>query len=83
MRTIRISRPAWISEASCRGGDPDVIRLFFPGKGESLRKAKNVCAGCPVRLPCLEHALDRPELQGIWGGATEPERDRMRRQRAC
>jgi WhiB family transcriptional regulator, redox-sensing transcriptional regulator len=78
MRTIRISRPAWIDEASCRGGDPAVIRLFFPDKGGSLQRAKAVCADCPVRIPCLEHALERPELQGIWGGATEPERDRMR-----
>jgi WhiB family transcriptional regulator, redox-sensing transcriptional regulator len=81
MRTIRISRPAWVSEASCRGGDPAVIRLFFPAKGNAHRKAIAICADCPVRIPCLEHALDRPELQGIWGGATDDDRDRMRRTR--
>lgn len=25
-----------------------------------------VCAGCPVRLPCLDHAMG--EMHGIWGG---------------
>lgn len=81
MRTIRISRPAWVSEASCRGGDPAVVALFFPAKGNQLRKAQAICSGCPVRTPCLEHALDRPELTGIWGGTTDTDRDRLRRQK--
>src|SRR5207249_7912786 len=36
--------------------------------------AKRVCAECPVRQQCLEHALALPEQFGIWGGLTELER---------
>jgi len=32
----------------------------------NMRKAKAICAGCPVRLPCMEDGRDEPF--GIWGG---------------
>ena len=35
-----------------------------------------------VRLDCLEYALDNGEKFGIWGGLSERERRRLRRQRA-
>ena len=31
-----------------------------------MRKAKAICADCPVRLQCMEDGRD--ELYGIWGG---------------
>jgi WhiB family redox-sensing transcriptional regulator len=40
-----------------------------------------VCAGCPVRLQCLEMALQNDERFGIWGGLSERERRRVRLQR--
>ncbi len=79
MRTIRISRPTWITEAACRGGDPAVMSLFFPNVGQSAQKAKTICAGCPALTPCHTYALEHPELAGVWGGLTETERDRRRR----
>lgn len=70
----------WQALGACRGLDPDV---FFPERGGSMVaatwKARRVCAGCPVRLPCLEHALEWPEKLGVWGGTTEQERRRLRR----
>lgn len=42
------------------------------------RMAKAVCAGCPLRQPCLEFALMNGEV-GIWGGTTEWDRRRLRR----
>jgi WhiB family redox-sensing transcriptional regulator len=59
--------------------DPD---LFFPERGASTREAKAVCRGCEVRDECLEYALDQGEKFGIWGGLSERERRRVRRQRA-
>ena len=44
-------------------------------------EAKSVCAVCPVRQACLEHALAHREREGIWGGTTERERRRIVRQR--
>ena len=35
---------------------------------------------CDVRLDCLEYALANSERYGVWGGLTERERTRLRRQ---
>ena len=41
-----------------------------------------MCRGCEVRHDCLEFALQNGEKFGIWGGLSERERRRIRRQRA-
>jgi WhiB family redox-sensing transcriptional regulator len=69
----------WQDDANCLGVDPD---LFFPERGASTREAKEVCRGCVVREECLEFALQNGEKFGIWGGLSERERRRIRRQRA-
>ncbi|MEQ8719587.1 MAG: WhiB family transcriptional regulator [Acidimicrobiales bacterium] len=69
----------WQAYANCMGVDPD---LFFPERGASTREAKEVCRGCVVRDDCLEYALTNGEKFGIWGGMSERERRRIRRQRA-
>jgi len=38
------------------------------------RKAKSICAACPVRIECLEYAVRIREPHGIWGGLNEIER---------
>jgi len=68
----------WRQRARCRGLDPE---LFFPGLGESTAEAKAVCAGCPVRMPCLDYALDTSERHGVYGGLSERERRKIRRRR--
>jgi WhiB family transcriptional regulator, redox-sensing transcriptional regulator len=70
---------SWQDLANCLGVDPD---LFFPERGASTREAKEVCRGCVVREDCLEYALANGEKFGIWGGMSERERRRIRRQRA-
>ena len=70
---------SWQAYANCLGVDPD---LFFPERGASTREAKEVCRGCVVREDCLEYALRNGEKFGIWGGMSERERRRIRRQRA-
>lgn len=55
--------------------------MFYPDDDESAEIAKSVCAECPVRNVCLEHALSVREKAGVWGGATERDRRRMIRQR--
>ena len=64
-------RPVWHDLARCAETDPE---MFFPEKGESVRPAKRVCAGCEVRAECLQDALDRGERFGVWGGLSERER---------
>ncbi len=70
---------SWQDQANCLGVDPD---LFFPERGASTKEAKEVCRGCVVREDCLEFALTNGEKFGIWGGMSERERRRIRRQRA-
>lgn len=69
---------SWQEYSNCLGVDPD---LFFPERGASTREAKEVCRGCIVRNDCLEFALANGEKFGIWGGMSERERRRIRRQR--
>lgn len=76
-----LSLPEWHLKAKCRGTDPD---LFFPGRGGSTRPARALCAACPVQAECLEYALLlRPKALGIWGGTTERDRRRLRKERAA
>ena len=68
---------AWQDRALCAQTDPEA---FFPEKGGSTREAKRVCRSCEVRAECLEYALEHDERFGIWGGLSERERRRLKRQ---
>jgi len=61
----------WRELAACRGAD---LGVFFPGRGESAGPARQVCAACPVRQPCLDYAITNRITHGVWGGLTERER---------
>lgn len=50
--------------------DPDGPDFFSP-LAEDVRRAKNLCALCPVRFECLQYALSVPETYGVWGGADQ------------
>lgn len=69
----------WQTQALCAQTDPEA---FFPEKGGSTRDAKKVCGSCAVRAECLEYALKNDERFGIWGGMSERERRRLRKQGA-
>lgn len=38
------------------------------------QRAVAVCKQCPVRDRCLDHAIERPEVHGVWGGLTANQR---------
>ncbi|NHC13108.1 WhiB family transcriptional regulator [Motilibacter deserti] len=67
----------WQERALCAQTDPEA---FFPEKGGSTREAKKVCLSCEVRSECLDYALAHDERFGIWGGLSERERRKLRRQ---
>jgi WhiB family redox-sensing transcriptional regulator len=71
---------SWRSQGRCRGIDPAVFYPLVEDEAAAL-EAKAICATCPVRTPCLEHALTLREKFGVWGGLTERERRRALRQR--
>lgn len=68
---------SWQADALCSQTDPEA---FFPEKGGSTRDAKKICDSCEVRAQCLEYALENDERFGIWGGLSERERRKLRRQ---
>jgi WhiB family redox-sensing transcriptional regulator len=76
---LEIEDMSWQDLANCRGADAD---LFFPERGASTRAAKAICRECSVREECLEFAIRTSEKFGIWGGLSERERRKIRRQRA-
>ena len=52
-----------------------------PDKARKAREAKAeaACQGCPVKIDCLSHALQRGETMGVWGGmATGKRRNFLR-----
>lgn len=75
---IEEEEPGWQQRALCAQIDPEA---FFPEKGGSTREAKRVCLVCEVRDDCLAYALDNDERFGIWGGMSERERRKMKRNR--
>lgn len=70
----------------CREVDPD---LFFPESAEEsrrvLRLIKPLCERCPVRIECVQRALefekgkDGSHCFGIWGGLTSKQRQALDR----
>lgn len=78
IEALAVDRLLWQDYANCRGADAD---LFFPERGASTRKAKSICGACEVKGDCLEYALVNGEKFGIWGGMSERERRRVRRER--
>ena len=68
----------WQESAACRGA---ASACFFSPYGErglarQLRevRARQICAGCPVRDECARFALEIGEEHGVWGGTTGRER---------
>ena len=76
--------PDWMAHAGCRGED---VSRFVPAHrmaGDQVpRRLGEVCARCPVAPHCLVYALERPELQGCWGGTTDAQRKALRRSLAA
>lgn len=69
----------WRDSALCAQVDPEA---WFPAKGQPNKDAKRICRSCEVRVECLEYALSQEEDEpGVWGGLSERERRRLRRER--
>lgn len=75
-----LGRPLWQQDSACHGMDPDI---FFPERGSSTKEAKSICATCPVADQCLDYALMNGEKFGIWGGKSERERRKIRKDRTA
>lgn len=78
-----LRRPAWQEQAACRGLDPDdfvVEPTSWEGEDLRVRRARWVCAECPVRPECLAFAFAAPSSLrwGVYAGTTPAERMSVR-----
>lgn len=67
----------WRAAGACARPDVPADVMTNPAH---TRRAKALCAICPVWRPCLDEGLEEPE--GIWAGLGPADRDRLRRLRA-
>jgi WhiB family redox-sensing transcriptional regulator len=65
----------WMQRGLCRSTP---LVNFFPTAGAGVAVARKVCAKCPVRAECLEYAIQEGVTHGVWGGASDRERQRIR-----
>ncbi len=73
----------WKNNAACTGNNSGSV-FYAPLHPEPKamrlrreRRAKALCASCPVRETCLEQAIAVDERFGIWGGMTRRERNAL------
>ena len=67
-----------MKQAACVGMDTNLFYSGMSGRYANEMTAKAICITCPIRMQCLQQALENEEY-GIWGGTTEIERKAMRR----
>ena len=77
MSSTQVAEQDWRALGACSRTDPD---LWFAVGAMEHKQAKRICRECPVQGQCLAYAMDAPVDHGIWGGLTERERRRFRRQ---
>jgi WhiB family transcriptional regulator, redox-sensing transcriptional regulator len=64
--------PSWqLDDIPCARRDPEI---WFPDHAVGARKAKELCAGCPSKTPCLAFAVRHNITDGVFGGASPNER---------
>lgn len=82
--SLAISSYDWMERGNCaRTND----RRFFSDSGSTAQADQNAvrkefCNSCPVKTECLNYAIDNRIDNGVWGGASERERRRIRKNRA-
>ena len=86
---VKVVDKDWREKAACRGLiAPDYV--WFPPRGRYVRtragatsptqRLLDICNSCPVKEPCLEHALFFNEV-GIWGGTSNRQRRAIKKER--
>ncbi len=63
----------WADRGACRGVDTAVFFAVVSG-GHAYRRARLICASCPVLSDCRAYALRAQPEFGLWGGLAPWER---------
>lgn len=73
--------PEWFEEANCANTDPEAFFKDEMKDPETVALVKRVCLQCRVGELCLKYALENKISDGIWGGTTPREREKIKRRR--
>jgi WhiB family redox-sensing transcriptional regulator len=81
--------PTWMDRAKCHGLPGNLFYAEYQHNNSQVQEARSVCLGthpdhpgvCPVIRECLDYAINNGERYGVWGGCSERERRRIKRQR--
>lgn len=68
-----------LDNAICNETDPELFFPSHPANQSNIKMALAICKRCPVQHECLTYALENRISDGIWGGATPPMRQSIRR----
>lgn len=72
---------SWAALAACK--IPEDVRTaanwYADAATVQCKMAIAICNECPVKEPCLQHALDTDEEFGVWGGMTPAQRSMILR----
>lgn len=63
-----------VCNIECDGPEGCMAPRREPKRKQRVSQARAICEECPVRMECLEYAVDNNERFGIWGGLTQRER---------
>jgi len=77
-----MQKRSWMEKASCRGVDTDIFMPSGRGPFDPVKKelALSYCNTCPVKAECVEYALSFDITVGIYGGLTQNDRRRLRKE---
>lgn len=73
----------WVDQAACKGADLDLFYNEGLGANTAKKTALRICAGCPVRMDCLNYALHTDDGWAILGGTTPRQRRDWRKRYAA
>ena len=78
------TKHAWRHRGACTNLSPEEADELFFGDNRGNRLAQTIetfCNRCPVRIECLNAALNNSEYYGVWGGTTWEVRQALRKTR--
>jgi WhiB family redox-sensing transcriptional regulator len=67
----------WAEKAACKGEDTEDWYPVSNILTQANENALELCSWCPVRLPCLQTAIDAKIDYGIWGGVIAEDRRKL------
>lgn len=75
----------WRKRAACKDLGALAAEIFFPENTkrgvDPYVRARAICETCPVRIDCLDEAIENKEQYDMWGGMNLRERRKEARRR--